>query len=145
MMIVLRKTHREQQEAALDGPSPPNPVADRNEVALSGRLSAPPVQRILRTGRALTTFRLIVRRGVDQPAGEHSDGPHEAPGVKRQSVDVVECAVWDSELLRSLAAVAPGDRLAVHGALRRRFARSPAAGAPTSWFNIEVTGIDPLA
>ncbi len=143
-MIALRKTHQEQQKASLDRPSPASPVADRNEVALTGRLSAPPVQRILRTGSTLTTFRLIIRRRADQPGAGHSDGSDEAPAVKRQSVDVVECAVWDSELLPSLAAVAPGDRLAVHGALRRRFARSLAAGAPTSWFNVEVTDIAPL-
>jgi single-strand DNA-binding protein len=139
-MIVLRKTPQEQQDGAQTSQRAP---VDRNEVVLTGRLSAPPVLRTLRSGAQLTTFRLIVRRPADPVAGRKADVPADAVPVRRPVVDVVECAVWDEGIVRSLATATPGDRIAVHGALRRRFARSAAAGA-TSWFNVEVTAIDPL-
>jgi single-strand DNA-binding protein len=130
---------------------------DRNEVALTGRLSAAPTERVLRSGSRLTAFRLIVRRHITaapavigtaaasaistatplaiDTAGE--DGPK---SVRRNTVDVVDCAVWDADLASALGGVAPGDYLAVRGALRRRFTSS--GGRPTSWFTVEVAAIE---
>jgi single-strand DNA-binding protein len=63
-----------------------------------------------------------------------------AKAVRRNTVDVVDCAVWDAALASTLAGIAPGERLAVRGALRRRFATS--GGRPTSWFTVEVAAIE---
>jgi single-strand DNA-binding protein len=114
---------------------------DRNEVALTGRLSAAPTERVLRSGSRLTAFRLIVRRLVTAaPSVIETAGEAVPKAVRRNTVDVVDCAVWDADLASALAGVAPGDYLAVCGALRRRFASS--GGRPTSWFTVEVAAIE---
>ena len=86
-----------------------------NEVRLVGRLSARPEERVLPSGDAVWTFRVVVERagppGKEQP---------------RQRVDALECAVWGGRLRRSVASWAAGDVVEVTGALRRRFFR-PAA------------------
>jgi hypothetical protein len=48
----------------------------------------------------------------------------------------------DAGLATALAGVAPGDHIAVRGALRRRFAS--AGGRPMSWFTVEVAAIEPV-
>jgi single-strand DNA-binding protein len=114
---------------------------DRNEVALTGRLSAAPTERVLPTGSRLTAFRLIVRRPVTAaPSVIDTPGEDVPKAVRRNTVDVVDCAVWDADLAGALAGVAPGDYLAVRGALRRRFASS--GGRPMSWFTVEVAAIE---
>ena len=109
---------------------------DLNEVVLSGRLSVAPEVRELPSGRALTTFRLIVRR--PDGAAEYA-----RPGGKTQSVDVIECSVWHPGLAAKLGDLAPGDPLTVRGSLRRRFSRSERG--LTSWVNVEVIGVERLA
>src|SRR5262245_20663896 len=72
---------------------------DRNEVALTGRLSATPTERVLQTGSRLTAFRLIVRRTVTAaPSVIDTPGEHVPKAVRRHTVDVVDCAVWDTDL-----------------------------------------------
>jgi|SRR5262245_23157997 len=135
----------DDRDAGEERPGSPGADAvtpDQNEVALTGRLSAAPTERILRSGSRLTAFRLIVRRPhVAAPAiGATGEDVPKAP--RRNTVDVVDCAVWDAALTAALAGVAPGDRIAVRGALRRRFASS--GGPPTSWFTVEVAAIEPV-
>jgi single-strand DNA-binding protein len=122
---------------------------DRNEVALTGRLSAAPTERVLRSGSRLTAFRLIVRRpvtaapsvvGTTGLSAISTAGEDVPKAVRRNTVDVVDCAVWDADLATALAGVTSGDYLAVRGALRRRFTSS--GGRPMSWFTVEVAAIE---
>jgi single-strand DNA-binding protein len=132
-----RDTGVEQEKSPLAGAGHP----DRNEVALTGRLSAEPTERVLRTGSRLTSFRLIVRRPVTAPPSVIGAAGEDLPKAGRRStVDVVDCAVWDADLASALAGIVPGDRVAVRGALRRRFASS--GGRPMSWFTVEVAAIE---
>jgi single-strand DNA-binding protein len=132
-----RDTGVEQEKSPLAGPGHP----DRNEVALTGRLSTEPTERVLRTGSRLTSFRLIVRRPVTAPPSVIGAAGEDLPKAGRRStVDVVDCAVWDADLASALAGIVPGDRVAVRGALRRRFASS--GGRPMSWFTAEVAAIE---
>jgi single-strand DNA-binding protein len=132
-----RDTGVEQEKSPLVGPGHP----DRNEVALTGRLSTEPTERVLRTGSRLTSFRLIVRRPVTAPPSVIGPAGEDLPKAGRRStVDVVDCAVWDADLASALAGIVPGDRVAVRGALRRRFASS--GGRPMSWFTVEVAAIE---
>jgi single-strand DNA-binding protein len=127
----------EQERSPVAGARHP----DRNEVALTGRLSAEPTERVLRTGSRLTSFRLIVRRPITAPPSAFGTAGEDVPkAVRRTTVDVVDCAVWDADLASALAGIVPGDRVAVRGALRRRFASS--GGRPMSWFTVEVAAIE---
>jgi single-strand DNA-binding protein len=61
--------------------------------------------------------------------------PREPPRG-RQTVDVLDCAVWDGRPRRSVARWSDGDEVEVSGALRRRFFR--AGGATASRVEIDV-------
>jgi single-strand DNA-binding protein len=78
-----------------------------NEVRLVGRLSRDPEERVLPSGDAVWTFRLVVAR----PEG----------GRSRQRVDALECAVWGGRVRSSVAMWAADDVVEVTGSLRRRF------------------------
>jgi len=93
-----------------------------NEVRLVGRVSRPPEEKVLPSGDAVWTFRVVVPRG-DRPG--------------RQQVDALECAAWSPRARRSVAAWSADDVVEVRGALRRRFFR--AGGAPASRFEVEMT------
>jgi single-strand DNA-binding protein len=94
-----------------------------NEVRLVGRLSRDPQERVLPSGDVVWTFRLIVPR----PDGARS----------RQSVDVLECAVWGGRVRSSVATWAADDVVEVAGSLRRRFFSTGAGRA--SRVEVEVT------
>lgn len=96
----------------------------RNLVALTGRLAAPPLARILPSGDELLSWRLVVRR-------EGED--------RRARVDTLDCVAWTARLRRQVRSWAPGDLVEVEGALRRRFWRG-ANGAATSRCEVEVSG-----
>jgi single-strand DNA-binding protein len=78
-----------------------------NEVRLVGRVSQDPEERLLPSGDAVWTFRLVIAR----PEGTRS----------RQSVDTLECTVWGGRVRKSVTAWSAGDVVEVTGALRRRF------------------------
>ena len=82
-----------------------------NEVRLQGRVSAPPEERVLPSGDAVLTLRLVVARGRPRPGS-------------RQTVDVLDCAVWTARLRRTVAGWGEGDVVEVRGSVRRRFYRS---------------------
>ncbi len=90
----------------------------RNEVHLTGRLAADPEERALPSGDRLVAFRVVVERAE--------------PG----RVDTVDCAAWSASARRSALRWSAGDVVAVSGALRRRFWRSPAGTA--SRYEVEV-------
>jgi single-strand DNA-binding protein len=94
---------------------------DDNEVRLSGRLPADPLERELPSGDTVWTFRVIVRR----------------PGnAARAGVDTVDCAAYAAGAARSVRSWRAGDEVAVVGALRRRFWRSPTGAR--SRYEVEV-------
>jgi single-strand DNA-binding protein len=93
-----------------------------NEVRLVGRISQAPEERVLPSGDAVWTFRVVVARAEGGPT--------------RQSVDALDCAVWSGRVRRSVATWAEGDVVEVSGAMRRRFFR--AGGATASRVEVEV-------
>ena len=95
-----------------------------NEVKLAGRLSADPEERVLPSGDAVWTFRLVVAR----PEG----------GTSRQRVDTLDCAVWGGRVRASVSAWRAGDVVEVSGAIRRRFYSTGTGRA--SRVEIEVSG-----
>ena len=81
-----------------------------NEVRLVGRVSQPPDEKVLPSGDAVTTFRIVVDRVGDR-------------GRSKQTVDVLDCAVWNGRLRRSVSTWTTGDVIEVSGSVRRRFLR----------------------
>src|SRR3954451_22915285 len=106
-----------QEGASADG------TEGANEVRLVGRLSRAPEERVLPSGDAVWTFRVVVPR----PAGDRS----------RQRVDALECAVWGGRVRASLPTWAADDVVEVSGRLRRRFFST--GGPPVSVVEVEVT------
>jgi single-strand DNA-binding protein len=95
-----------------------------NEIRLVGRISQDPEHRELPSGDSLWTFRLVVGRTGDR-------------ATSRQSVDVLDCAVWGGRVLRSVPGWTAGDVVELTGAVRRRFFR--AGGGAASRVEIEVS------
>lgn len=106
----------------------------RNEVVLVGRVSADPEDRELPSGDVLTTFRLVVDRPPPtRPLPE---------GVRPATTDTLDCVAWTGRVQRSARALRAGDVVAVEGALRRRFWRSPTGAA--SRCEVELGGLKRL-
>ena len=102
-------------------PDPAEPEeGHRNEVVLVGRLAGEPETRELPSGTLIVTFRLVVRR----PPSRERTGEARTP-----TVDTVDCVAWRADVRRHAAGWQPGDVLECHGALRRRFWRSPTGAA----------------
>lgn len=103
-------------------------VEARNEVVLVGRVAAHAEQRELPSGDLLTSWRLVVERGVSRrPVPE---------GIRPPTVDTLECVAWTAQVQRSAASWQPGDVVQVEGSLRRRFWRAPTGSS--SRYEIEV-------
>ena len=98
---------------------------DRNEVMLAGRLPAAAEERVLPSGDTLVTFRVVVGRAGQRPAGS-----------RVPAIDTIDCAVWGGSARRTVLGWAPGDVVEVTGALRRRFWR--AGGGAASRTEVEV-------
>jgi single-strand DNA-binding protein len=98
----------------------------RNSVSLVGRVSSAPVERELPSGDRLVSFRLVMSR--EQTA---------MTAKSRQVSDWVDCVAWSGRAQRSVRSWQVDDRVAVEGALRRRFFRS-ANSAATSRVEVEV-------
>lgn len=94
-----------------------------NSVRLVGRLSKDPEERILPSGDAVWTFRVVV--------------PRRPPGRTRQAVDALECAAWSGRARRSVSRWSAGDLVEVSGELHRRFFR--AGGGVASRVEVEMT------
>ncbi|HYN30649.1 MAG TPA: single-stranded DNA-binding protein [Dermatophilaceae bacterium] len=93
-----------------------------NQVELVGRVSGREEPRVLPSGDAVTTVRVVVPR----PA---------APGDDRTHVDTIDVACWSARTRRVADSLAAGEVVAVSGALRRRFFR--AAGGVGSRYEVE--------
>lgn len=94
-------------------------LASRNEVLLVGRVSGEPTERTLPSGDVLVSWRVV----VDRPA------PRRPPpeGVRRATVDTLDCQAGGAGLRRTALALRPGDVVEVTGALHRRFYRAGVA------------------
>lgn len=114
-------------------------TASHNEVRLTGRVSAPAEERELPSGDVIATWRLV----VDRPPVRKALGRDGEPGRPRSTVDTFDCVVRTSRLRRSVRTFAPGDVVAVDGALRRRFFRA-GAGA-VSRYEVEVAAVRRLS
>lgn len=91
-----------------------------NDVKLGGRVSGEPQERELPSGDRFVLFRLVVPRtsaGASKAAGR-SRG-------RRSLVDTFDVVCWVTSLRRKASRFEEGDVVMVHGALRRRFWRSP--------------------
>jgi single-strand DNA-binding protein len=115
--MAAQKTRNTARTPAGGGPE------STNEVRLVGRLSQAPEDRVLPSGDALCTFRVVV-------------GRTEAAARARQSVDALECVAWSARARRSVRSWSVGDVVEVRGALRRRFFR--AGGSVASRVEVEM-------
>jgi single-strand DNA-binding protein len=93
-----------------------------NRVSVVGRVSSEATARTMPSGDELVTWRVVVDRPPSQGRGP--------------TFDVVDCVAWSARTRRSALAWAVGDVVAIEGALRRRFWRSP--GGLQSRCEIEV-------
>lgn len=100
-------------------------VAERNDVVLAGRLSAPAEERTLPSGDVLVSFRVVIGRP-----------PETRTRSRAPAIDTIDCVAWTAALRRTALAWAAGDSVEVTGALRRRFWR--AGGGAASRTEVEV-------
>lgn len=99
-----------------------------NEIRLRGRLAASPIERLLPSGDAVVTFRLVVSRPPNHRRGQ--------AGGRVASVDTIECSAWGAALRRKVVRWGDGDLITVDGAIRRRFWQAP--GGARSRYDVEV-------
>jgi single-strand DNA-binding protein len=100
-----------------------------NEVRLVGRVSAEAHERELPSGDTVASLRLVVPR----PARGRA-----SPG-RGSGVDTIDVSCWTARTRRTARGLAPGDVVAVEGALRRRFFK--AGGAAASRYEVEATRV----
>jgi single-strand DNA-binding protein len=100
-----------------------------NEVIVGGRISGSPEERELPSGDTVVQLRLVVPRS----------GSRGRVGAGGATVDTIDVACWTKALQRKAVRCKPGDFVTVHGALRRRFWRSP--GGPASRYEVEATAL----
>lgn len=99
-----------------------------NEIRLCGRLAATAEEKVLPSGDAVVTFRLVVARPPTRRRGE-------AAG-RVASVDTIDCSVWGPALRHRALRWERGDLIALEGALRRRFWQTQ--GGARSRYDVEV-------
>ena len=89
-------------------------IEGHNEVVLAGRVSGEPTVRVLPSGDALVSWRLVVGRGSRglSPSGR-----------QLPTVDTIDCVAFKAGLRRAAARWAGGEVIEVRGELRRRFWR----------------------
>lgn len=104
---------------AQDEADPPE-TASRNEVVLAGRVSGAPEERELPSGDVLVCWRVV----VDRPAPRRKAASGRSP-----TIDTIDCVAWAAGPRRTARSLADGDRVAVEGALRRRFWRGSTGAA----------------
>lgn len=111
----MARQHRGTTPGEAD-PDTRSPGPGRNEVALSGRLSAAAQERVLPSGDALVTFRIVVPR-LD--ATTHTAG---RTGERRPGqVDTIDVVCWSARTRRTALRLGAGAGIDVEGSLRRRF------------------------
>jgi single-strand DNA-binding protein len=97
-------------------------VGATNTVRLVGRISQPAQKRILPSGDAVTSFRVVVPR---------------AARASRPGSDSLACSAWTARARRTAERWSQGDWVELEGAIRSRFYRG--ASGPASIVEIEVS------
>jgi single-stranded DNA-binding protein len=90
-----------------------------NEVALVGRLSGEPKEKVLPSGSKVVEFRLVVERDKNQSGSS-------------QLVDTIDIATWSAMGRKSALKLDENAWISVNGAIRRRFWQSP-TGLASRW------------
>ncbi|AXG13320.1 single-stranded DNA-binding protein [Intrasporangium calvum] len=112
------------------GPEAGRPGPGRNEVALSGRLSAAAEERVLPSGDTLVTLRIVV------PRAEATTRAGGRTGERRPGqVDTIDVVCWSARTRRTALRLEPGAGIDVEGSLRRRFFATP--GGRQSRYEVE--------
>src|SRR5689334_21484286 len=106
--VATRSATRTDADNPTDGQE-----AEVNRVELEGRLPAAAETRTLPSGDQIVTFRVVIRRAPGGPSGA--------------TVDTVDCVTWSRGLGKRVLGWPAGSRVAVEGALRRRFWRTGGA------------------
>lgn len=127
----------ERIDGSLDLPVPADtpataPPFPRNEVRLTGRISAIGEPVTLPSGDLVVNLRLVVPR--EHPLGRRPGAGRAATGTS-PGVDTIDVACWTPATRRAAARVGVEGSAEVTGALRRRFFR--AGGAPASRYEVE--------
>ena len=104
---------------------PADTASPRNQVHLSGRVTAAPVERELPSGDRVLTFRVSMARERTAMTAK-----------SKQTSDWVDCAAWAGRARRVVSSWQVGDLVSVEGALRRRFYK--AGDARTTRVEVEV-------
>ena len=108
--MAVTKRMRTSEDALLRNP--------RNEVFLEGRVSSPPLEKLLPSGDRMVEFRIVIDRA-------------DRRGTKRE-VDTLDIAVWLSRPRKSALSLRVDDWVSIDGAVRRRFWRAP-TGLASRW------------
>jgi single-strand DNA-binding protein len=113
----------------------------RNEVFLSGRLSAPAEERILPSGDTLVTLRLVVPRVGPRRAGRTGAGTTASKGSAETGarVDTIDVVCWTARTRKAAMRLKAGVSIEVEGALRRRFFGTP--GGRQSRYEVEAAAL----
>lgn len=90
-----------------------------NKVALVGRLSGEPKEKVLPSGSKVVEFRLVVERDKNQSGSN-------------QLVDTIDIATWSAIGRKSALKLDENAWISVNGAIRRRFWQSP-TGLTSRW------------
>lgn len=85
----------------------------RNEVILWGRLAAPAEERVLPSGDAIVTLRVVIPRRGTRLEGARAE--------RKGQVDTIDVVCWTKSTRRTALRLQPGATVEVEGALRRRF------------------------
>jgi single-strand DNA-binding protein len=93
-----------------------------NHVVLQGRVGEGLNERVLPSGDRVVSFKVIVDRSPSDTGGKASD--------------MIDCVALSTGLRRKALRLAPGIRVDLEGALRRRFFR--AGGALVSRYEVEI-------
>jgi single-strand DNA-binding protein len=100
-----------------------------NQVALVGRLSGEPKEKVLPSGSKVVEFRLVVERDKGFSGS-------------KQLVDTIDIAIWSALGRRSALKLDENDWISVNGAIRRRFWQSP-TGLASRW-QVEASEINSI-
>lgn len=105
-----------------------------NEVRLRGRVSGEPELRALPSEVLLVSLRVVVPRPPDPQAAEE--------GRRPPTVDTIDVTCWPGDVQERAVELVDGDHVEVHGALRRRFYRTP--GGAQSRYEVQAATISLL-
>lgn len=104
-------------------------MQENNQVLLTGRVSAAPIERELPSGDRMVSLRIVIPR------------PRKAADTRKQ-VDVIDLVAWSKSTQRTATRLQPEDIIEAQGTLRRRFFQS--GQTRISRYEVELTRIKKL-